>query len=154
VVGVGLTSGAAIVILGSFGPWVRSGARARSSYDVFELIDRLGFSPDGVVATAVRWWPVMPVLVVVATVMWWWGRDVPAAVVGFVAGGYAFATALAVSRAPDAGLISIGWGPRITMVGALVMVAASVAALVSRVRTRPRRRGIPTPNAAPPVDRS
>ena len=44
---VTVTAGAAVLLVGTFLTWLRSGATERSSYDVFDLVDRLGFSEGG-----------------------------------------------------------------------------------------------------------
>ena len=93
------------MIVGSLLTWVRSGGARRNSYDLFRLVGRLGFAPDGPAATALRWWPMMPLLatvgrrrrvVVVAT---------PRRALGLVAGAYAGGVGVAVLAAPDGGLV-------------------------------------------------
>ena len=61
---VASTSGAVAVVVGTFLPWLRSGTRLRSSYDIFSLVERLGFSRSDVVGWGLRLWPVLPFLVV------------------------------------------------------------------------------------------
>ena len=56
--------GAAVVVTGTLLPWVRTGGRRRNSYDVLGARRAPGLPPDGATATALRWWPVVPVLVV------------------------------------------------------------------------------------------
>ena len=67
-----VTVGAAVVLVGTFLTWLRSGATERSSYDVFDLVDRLGFSEGGLVGWALRLWPLLPLVLVLAVVAWWW----------------------------------------------------------------------------------
>ena len=40
-----MTSGAALMIVGTLLTWVRSGGARRNSYDLFRLVGRLGFAP-------------------------------------------------------------------------------------------------------------
>ena len=55
-------------------PWLRTGERRRSSYEMFGIVDRLGFSPTGPVGMAIRLWPLMPLLLAaLAAVAAWWG---------------------------------------------------------------------------------
>ncbi len=66
-----ITVGAALAIIGSFLPWIGTGASARSSYDVVDLVERLGFTPDGVMSWVLRVWPLAPLLLVLAAVAQW-----------------------------------------------------------------------------------
>lgn len=119
--------GAAVVILGSSMAWLRTGARRRSSYDVFALVDRLGFAPDGLVGWAVRLWPVVPLLVITAAVLAWQPRQWALLVAAGVAGTYAGGVALAVATADSPSLLQIGAGPTVTAIGAaLVVVGAAI----------------------------
>ena len=79
---------------------MRTGSRSRNSYDVFRVVGRLGFAPDGPAATALRWWPVVPLLTVVAVVAVWWGWGRPGGVLGIVAAVYAGVIGAAVAAAP------------------------------------------------------
>lgn len=133
--------GAAVIVLGTLLPWVRAGDRRRHSYDVFELVERLGFAPDGWEATALRWWPVVPLLVMAAVVLGWWGWPRAGGAVGVAGALYAGGTALAVhaSSTPGAGAVDVEAAPIITAAGALVLLAGSVAALVAGCSRRINR---------------
>lgn len=131
-----VTVGAAILLLGTFLTWLRSGATERSSYDVFDLVDRLGFSEGGLVGWALRLWPLVPMLLVVAVVVWWW----PSSGTGWIAARvaltllaslYAGAVAVAVVNAPDVALFSIGKGPIVTLIGSGIMFVGVGMALLS-----------------------
>jgi hypothetical protein len=122
-----VTAGAALLLVGTFLTWLRSGATERSSYDVLDLVDRLGFSKGGVVGLALRVWPLIPLLLVVGVIVWWWpssGTAWTAARVGvpLLASLYAGAVAVAVINAPDVALFSIGRGPTVTIIGGCVMM--------------------------------
>ena len=114
------------MLVGTFLPWLRSGARNRSSYTIFDLVERLGFAPEGVVAWSLRLWPLVPLLLV-ATVITAWAVAadhmswyVPLALsscsVIWVGG-----TALALLLAPDIALFGVGVGPAVTLVGAALL---------------------------------
>lgn len=122
---IAMAVGAAIAIVGSLVPWVRTGGRTRNSYDVFELVERFGFAPDGVVGSLIRWWPLVPLLTIGAMVLAWWGWRRPGGLLGVVAGVYAAAVGGAVTTAPSA--IDIEAGPWITVAGGVVLLVASVA---------------------------
>jgi hypothetical protein len=136
-----VTLGAAAVLVGTFLTWLRSGATERSSYDVFDLVDRLGFSEGGVVGWALRLWPLLPLLLVVSVIAWWWpssGTSWLAArvVLALVTSIYAGGVAVAVANAPDVALFSVGPGPIVTIFGALVMLMGIAAAPVLARRRR------------------
>jgi hypothetical protein len=122
--------GAAVSLVGSFLPWVHTGSRARNSYDVFRVVDRLGFAPDGPAATAMRWWPIVPLLGVAALVATWWGWARPGGLLGGVAACYGLAAGIAVHDAPQARVVDIGGGSVVTMIGSGVFLAGALGALV------------------------
>jgi len=134
-----MAAGAVVVIVGSLLPWLRTGGRRRHSYDLFELVERLGFAPSGPVATALRWWPLVPLLAVSAVVAAWWGWPRAGGLVGVIAALYAGAIALAVSLAPTGRAIDALVGAPVTIVGAVVLLAGAVAAIVAGFRACLRR---------------
>jgi hypothetical protein len=122
-----VTSGAAVTLTGTFLTWVRSGSAERTSYEIFGLVDRLGFSPNGVVGIALRAWPLVPLLLALAVAAHWWSIDHPlsrAARVGStaVAATYPAAIALVVADAPQISLFEVGPGPAVTVAGCAVML--------------------------------
>jgi hypothetical protein len=133
-----VTIGAGITLIGTFLTWVRSGATERSSYEVFDLVDRLGFSPEGAVGWALRLWPLVPVLLVFAVVATWlaaihWRSSAGAVALVGVSGVYAGATAASVAAAPEAGdLLGIGPGPAVTLAGVVLMFVGAVLSVVHR----------------------
>jgi hypothetical protein len=141
-----MTSGAALMIVGTLLTWVRSGGARRNSYDIFRLVGRLGFAPDGPEATALRWWPVMPLLATSAVVAVWWSCPRLGATLGLLAGAYAGGVAVAVLAAPDGGLVQIGPGPVATAIGAAILLAGTIGVLSARSTDR----GARAPRAAPP----
>lgn len=124
------TAGALCALTGTFLPWLRSGTRNRSSYTIFDLVERLGFAPDGFVSWALRLWPVVPLLLVMTAITGWvvtlrragWPAQVVATVLVVVwVGG----TAIAVMSAPDIALFSIGIGPAVTLLGLAAMIVGT-----------------------------
>ena len=116
------------MLAGTFLPWLRSGARDRSSYTIFDLVERLGFAPGGVIAWSLRLWPLVPLLLVVTVTAAWavatadlrWSVPALLSSCGVLwVGGTAFAVLLA----PDIALFGVGVGPAVTLVGAAIMVA-------------------------------
>ncbi len=142
------TIGGAVTLIGTFLPWLRSGARDRSSYTIFDLVDRLGFSPAGVISWSLRLWPLVPLLVVVVVVAAWWptmstrARTAVTAATAVVV-VWVGATAIAVSFAPDVALFRIGPGPAVTVFGALTL---GVGALLN-LRTGPASDRLDGPNS-------
>jgi hypothetical protein len=136
--------GAVVMVTGSLVPWVRTGGARRNSYDLLPLVDRLGFAPDGPAEAALRWWPLIPLLAAVAVVATWWGWPRAGGAVGVVAALYGGGVGLAVSRA-DADLVRIEAGATATLVGAVILVAGSIAAIVlsSTTPERSARRAAP-----------
>ncbi len=132
-------AGAALIVVGSLLPWVRTGGRARNSYDLFRIVGRLGFGPDGPASIAMRWWPLVPLLTVAASVVAWWGWPRPGGALGIAAALYAGGVALAVIAAPDRTGVGLEAGVGLTAAGSAVLLAGSVAAVVvgSRRALRP-----------------
>ena len=125
-----MTVGATLVVIGTLLPWVRTGGRRRNSYDLLAFVERLGFAPDGAAATALRWWPVVPVLVVLAVVASWWGWPRVGGATGLLAAGYAGTIAVVVVGRGST-LVRVQSGTAVTIIGAVVLAAGSVAAMAN-----------------------
>ena len=139
-------AGALVVLIGTFMPWIRSGTRRRSSYDLLEVATRLGFSPHGALGWAVRCWPLMPLLLVGSVVAVSIGMHRWAVAVSVVAVLHVGVVAVTVRRAPRSVLIGVESGTWVSLVGAVVMLAGVVL-----IATRHAARA---PIAAAPLDRS
>lgn len=131
-----MTLGGVLMLVGTFLPWLRSGTRDRSSYTIFDLVERLGFASGGVVAWSLRLWPLVPLLLVaVVTTAWAVAtrhvRWAPSLVLSTIAVVWVGGTAAAVMAAPDIALFRVGVGPTVTLVGAVV-VGFGVAGLRRR----------------------
>ncbi|MGH9270875.1 MAG: hypothetical protein ACRDZ2_06355 [Ilumatobacteraceae bacterium] len=125
-----MAGGALVVIVGSLLPWLRTGGRRRHSYDLFELVERLGFAPGSVAAAALRWWPLVPLLTVGAVVAAGWGWPRVGGFLGVGAAIYAGGTALAVMLAPSGRSIDPLLGTAITAAGSVLLLGGAVAAIV------------------------
>jgi hypothetical protein len=142
--GVGLvTAGGVSTVVAMFGPWVRSGSNYRSSFELVNLIDRLGFAANGPVAAALRSWPCAPLAVIVTIVLanWIGGRVIGllALVVGLTIG----AVGLAVRRVPESTLIGSGWGSSLAGIGGLVMVMGAITMIASVAPDSARVQDVP-----------
>jgi hypothetical protein len=60
-----------VTVVGSLCPWVASGTVDRSSYEIVDMLDRLGFAEDGRFELALRAWPLMPAGRQWHGAMWW-----------------------------------------------------------------------------------
>jgi len=123
-----VTIGGAVMLIGTFLPWLRSGSRNRSSYTIFDLVERLGFAPGGVIAWSLRLWPLVPLLLVATATTAWavatnhlrWPVPLVLATCSTIwVGGTAFALLLA----PDIALFGVGIGPPVTLAGNALLVA-------------------------------
>ena len=133
---VALVCGAAVTIVGSLCPWVASGRVDRSSYEIIDLVDSLGFAEDGSVELALRAWPLMPLLVVAGTCATWWRREVVGPVLTAAGAIYAMAVAVTVRRASSNGLTRIRFGPTLTLAGAALLLAGTIVAAAIAVSAR------------------
>ncbi len=123
------TIGAMVALVGTFQPWVRSGERQRSSYEIFSLVDRLGISRSSVVGWGLRLWPVVPFLLVLAITLLWFTRRWLAATIVVVAVVYAGVVAATVRSARPTSLVTIERGPLITLLGLAGLALGAVLAL-------------------------
>jgi hypothetical protein len=122
--------GAAVTVVGSLLPWLRTGARRRNSYDALAVVERIGFSPEGAAAQGLRWWPIVPMLAATGVVVAWWGWRRPGGAVGALAGSYAGIIGVAVATADAGEFVAIGPGPAVTALGGATLLAGSIATVV------------------------
>jgi hypothetical protein len=140
------TGGAVVAAIGTFLPWLRSGTRRRNSFEIFSLVDRLGFSPSGPVGWAIRMWPTVVLLLAAAvTALWFPLRWVTPSVAG-IAVLYAGAVSIAVRSAPATSLVSVQSGPVVTLVGTIILLAGALLTAIGH--------GTPAPREGSPDDRS
>jgi len=123
------TVGAVVALVGTFLPWLRSGSRRRNSYEIFSLVDRLGFSSSSFVGWGLRVWPLAPLLLVTAVTLQWYPRKWLTGGSAVVAVVYVGGVSAAVVTAPASSLIAVSYGPWVTCLGAVTLAAG---ALVNR----------------------
>ena len=120
-------TGLALVIVGSFLPWVISGTVRRSSYAIVGIVDRLGVAGDGIVGILFAGWPFVGVLcmtpVVAACLRWWRTSGLLGALVGLAAGLLSFSIVFVAAG-------SSGLGVRLGAIGPAVMAAGAILLLV------------------------
>ena len=124
---------AVVAVVGMGLPWVYSGHVARSSFQLLGLIDRLGFAPNGPLRYAIKWWPMVPLLLTVAVMLMFWRRYRSGATVGLLASLYVGAFAGVIRLAvPASSTVRIGVGPLIALGGSLGGTATCIWLLLRR----------------------
>lgn len=132
-----MSAGAIVALIGSFLPWLRSGQRSRTSYELFQVADRLGFGDTGAAGWALRLWPLVPFATALVITLQWWhptsllrrlGATVLPALTAIAIGGIAMVLILA----PSISLFRVGVGPMVTVLGGVLMLAGAVGGLVGR----------------------
>lgn len=121
-----VTASAGVALIGVFAPWLKSGESRRSSFELFELVDRLGFEPDGVFAWMLRLWPIVPLAVITCVVAAWMAKARIAGSIGLVGGIYVAVVAISIMQAPTAGLIQTAWGVPVSLVGGVLLATTGV----------------------------
>ncbi len=124
-----VTVGGVVSIVGMFGPWVRTGSASRSSFELADLVARLGYARGGPVGLALRTWPMAPLSVVVAVVAAWWIGGRLAGAIAVVVGLIIGLVGAAVWSAPDSVLQGSRWGCLVTALGASAMVFGGLLSL-------------------------
>lgn len=115
-----------LTVVGTFLPWLRSGRSDRSSFELLDIIESLGFTPAGPMGWAVRLWPVIPLVCAIAAVLAWRGVWPLATVLGIAGAGYAAGLALVVRmEARDSGLYA-RYGSTVSLVGSVVLLFAAL----------------------------
>ena len=114
------TLGAAVAVVGTFLPWLRSGSRQRNSYEIFSLVDRLGFATSSLVGWGLRLWPVVPFLLALAVTLQWFPRKWLTGASAVLAVIYVGGVAVAVETAPTSSLIAVEYGPWVVLAGVVI----------------------------------
>jgi len=122
------TVGAAVAAVGTFVPWLRSGSRQRNSYEIFSLVDRLGFSQSSVIGWGLRLWPVLPFLLVLAITLQWFRRQWITGLVASAVVLYAGTVSLAVRSASSSSLVTIEAGSLVTLIGTILLAIGTLLA--------------------------
>jgi hypothetical protein len=132
------TIGAAVALLGTFLPWLRSGSRRRNSYEIFSLVDRLGISQSSLVGWGLRLWPVVPFLLALAVTLQWFPRQWLGGIAAIAAAVYVGGVAAAVRTAPATSLIAVEYGPSVTIAGIITFAIGVVTGAIGRGIRAPR----------------
>ena len=128
------TLGGLVGLVGTFLPWLRSGTRDRSSYEIFSLVDRLGISQSSLVGWGVRLWPVVPLLLVLAVTLQWFPRKWIGGTAALVAVLYAGVVSYEVRSASSNSLVTVENGPLVTLVGVIILAVGALIATLTRIR--------------------
>jgi len=140
-------AGLALVVLGSFLPWVISGNVRRSSYQILGVVGRLGIGDGGALTVLLRVWPFIGVLCVVpvlaAAIRLWRTSGVLAIVIGLLSGLLSFGLLIFVAGRGGSILRIDPVGPSVMAAGAVLLICAASAMFawtnspVRRPGTRP-----------------
>jgi hypothetical protein len=126
------TAAAAVTLVGTFIPWLRTGSTRRSSYDLLGVLSRLGVGQSDVVSTLVRWWPVVPLLITAAVVSAWWRWTWPAVAAATSAALYAGGVAVVMMTTSKHSGVHVGPGPWVCAIGSLdLLIAATWVAVTN-----------------------
>ena len=112
-------------MLASFAPWLRSGARSRTSYELFEIVDRLDLLGEGTLRWVPRIWVCVPVLAAVSLTLFVSGIPKWAAAAAAVVGGFSLLVGWAVQDVP----LAAEWGSRIGVAGGIAAVTGAIAVI-------------------------
>jgi hypothetical protein len=140
---------ACVVVVGSLGPWLRSGRQPRSSYELAALLDRLDVLPTAGVVI-VRLWVLVPVAAAAVVAAALVGRLRLAGGMGAVVGLYAVAVAAAAVLAAHRSPLRTQWGVVTTTMGAAACTVTGALALASRTRGLAEEGGLRRERPAPP----
>jgi len=136
-----VTVGTAAILVGGFGPWVRSGRAWRNSYELVRTADRLGLVGEGAQrALAVSWYlvPLLCGLTLAAIAL---ERPRLSHLGAAIVAVQVAITSVVALRAP----VATGWGPRLAGSGAMLAVLGSLLAAGDRRRVRRARPPRPGP---------
>ncbi len=128
--------GIAVLVLGTFLPWLRSGRATRNSYEATGAVRRL-VHPPGVLDDLFRIWPLLAAVCALAVAVYVLGLHILGLAIGVLAslaGGAAAVAALAASDNAYASVIETG--PAVTIAGAAIVLTSVGASLATRERRR------------------
>ncbi len=123
-----MTAGLALVVVGSFMPWLRSGRAWRNSYDVVRTADRLGLVGEGHQRIFAVSWYLVPLLVgLTLTAIVFERRRL--SYLGSTAVGALVVTMAAIAWHAR---FRSGGGPDVAAFGALLAIVGSIVAAADR----------------------
>ena len=128
-----LCAGPAVLVLGTFLPWLRSGRTDRNSYATDGAVRRL-LDVDGATAAALHAWPFVSLLCAAAVALVLLGRVGPGAVLAALAALVAGPVAGWALSAPNRGLLHAATtGPVVTLAGAILSCVGVLALASGRI---------------------
>ena len=114
--------GCAVALLGTFLPWLATGERERSSYDLSSIARRLNVASSTGERLAITLWPVVPFCLLGAAVLLVMRCSSGARLFAVAVSAYVGAVAIIVWRAP----LDTGPGVPVTVVGTALFVAGAL----------------------------
>jgi hypothetical protein len=118
------------VLVTTFLRWARTGRQWRSSYDLFGVARRVGFTNNAMLASALRLWVLLPALVGLALVFAAFHRPRIGAAVGVVVGAAAVSAGAAVLTST----LHTGAAPAICLVAGILVLISGVAVFIGPAR--------------------
>jgi hypothetical protein len=133
--GVGLVA----IVVGTFLPWLHSGAATRNSYQTGGAVRRL-LATTGLIDDLLRWWPLVALACAAAIACYLLGWHTAGTVLAGLAAIAAAAAAIAALATTATSYAEVSLiGPVVTLIGAtLVALAVLLRALVVVAATRSR----------------
>lgn len=137
--GTALAMAVAVMVAGTFAPWLRSGQVTRNSYRTAGLFRRL-LDLHGAAGAALDAMPALALLCAVGGALFVLGRRRSAMTLLTLLALALAALSVAVLLAPDGrGVVVVSWGPAITLGGAVAAIVAVVAMTTSVFTSRADR---------------
>lgn len=139
VVGSGLgAAGAALIVAGTFLPWVDSSGVLRNSYAIAGLLERLDLIDNGAVRIVLTMWPFIGPLCLVPVILgilrWWRLAGIAAILVGLVVGAVATTAVVFTGGKEFAGIHVAGTGPWAMVAGAATLLTAGLLLAIPTAR--------------------
>jgi hypothetical protein len=133
-------AGLALIVLGTFLPWLRSGRRLRNSYETDGAIRRL-LEPEGIAHAALTVWPAVSLACAVVIALFALGQRTVAFTLTLLVALTAAAVAIGALTAPSVHVVRVApIGPVMTLVGAGLALAAVSIRFIMFVRDDRRDR--------------
>lgn len=134
--------GAVVLVVGTFLPWLGSGAALRNSYQAMAVARRVTPLGDGAVGSALAGWPAIGGITAVGLALWVVGlRRTAAVVVGSLAvvvGTVAMAIVVLLPVG-EFTVRAVVVGPAVTVTGAFLAVVGAMTTLASEANSASRR---------------
>lgn len=135
-------AGLAVVAIGGFLPWVRSGAATRSSFEAAGVLDRLGPDDVPLLDVVLAGWIAIPLVCVITVGLFVTGLTRTAAAFGLIVALLAGTAGLVLTVSGPGGSSAVSvatTGPLTTCLGGVLALGGCLGALFGRrVRPAPR----------------